>query len=160
MIEFAFYKKSAPRANWADEIISWWTNGPYSHVELIIDGVMYSSSPRDGYVRCKPHIYDPLSWDYIDVSVSDRDIDRIKKFFTKTENRKYDWLGILGFIIPVHDSEQKYFCSEWCTKAGIIGGIECLYDKNPSRMSPNRLAYTLLKAGYKRVKKIGDGYVI
>ena len=149
MVKFAFYKKTAPGADWTDKVISWWTKGPYSHVELIIDGIMYSSSPRDGRVRCEPHKYDTATWDYIEVLVSTQDKNRIKKFFLKTEGRTYDWLGIAGFVVPVHDSEKKYFCSEWCTKAGIIGGIECLFDKNPARMSPNRLANSLLAAGFK-----------
>jgi len=47
-IVVSFYKtKDNDNATFADKIIAWWTNGEYSHVELVIDGYMYSTSPRD-----------------------------------------------------------------------------------------------------------------
>ena len=154
IITFAFYKATAPHADWSDKTISWWTKGPYSHVELIFDNMMHSSSPRDGHVRSKPHKKDYDTWDYINVEIDGAGITRIRKFFEKTAGHRYDWPGILGFVIPVYDSEKKYFCSEWCSKAGIIGGIECLFDKNPSRISPNRLANILIKeGGYELIRK-------
>jgi len=150
-IKYAFYKAfEAKGAKKDDVIIAKWTRGPYSHVELIVlDDVMCSSSPRDGGVRCKEHIYDKSTWDYITIDVETQDITRYTKFYEVTKRLKYDWLGIVGFVLPVHDNPKKYFCSEWTSKAGIIMGIECLYTKEPSRLSPNKLAKTLLASGYK-----------
>jgi len=150
-IKFAFYKafeaKGAGKDDW---IIAEWTRGPYSHVEIIApDDVMCSSSPRDGGVRCKKHVYDKSTWDYISIDVDQNGTDRYVKFCSETQGMKYDWLGILGFVLPIHDDPEKYFCSEWSTRAGIIMGIECLYTKEPSRISPNKLAKILLNAGYK-----------
>ena len=150
-VKYAFYKafeaKGAKKDDW---IIAKWTRGPYSHVELIApDGVMCSSSPRDRGVRCKKHVYDKTTWDYITIDVETQDITRYTTFYEKTKGLEYDWLGVIGFVLPVHDEQEKYFCSEWTSKAGIIMGIKCLYTKEPSRLSPNKLATTLLKAGYK-----------
>ena len=149
-IKFAFYKAyEAPGKTWYDWVIAKWTRGPYSHVELIVDDMMYSSSPRDGHVRSKKHKYDPATWDYIPVTITIKDYKRFIKFWNQTESFKYDWLGILGFVLPLHDDPKKYFCSEWTSKAGIIMGINCLYIKEPSRLSPNKLAKTLIENGYK-----------
>ena len=148
-IYFAFYKAyEAAGRDFTDLVIASWTHGPYSHVEIVVDGCMYSSSGRDGGVRRKPHSLNPASWDYIAVQVEDDAIKKLDKFFEMTLECKYDWMGILGFVLPVHDSEKRYFCSEWCSKAGIVLDIECLYNKNPARISPNRLARILLKEGY------------
>ena len=148
-IMFAYYKAfEAPGRNWTDWVIAKWTNGPYSHMEIVIGDYMYSSSPRDGHVRKKPHKFDKNTWDYIKVQVDQRDIDNFHYFFDKVQGRKYDWLGIMGFVLPVHDSEKKFFCSEFCTKAGIVMNVKELFDKNPPRVSPNRHAEIMLRSGY------------
>jgi len=151
VVKYAFYKAfEAKDAEISDKIIAKWTRGPYSHVELIApDGTMCSSSPRDGGVRCKEHTYNKSTWDYITIDIDIQDMSRYISFIKETKGLKYDWLGIAGFVLPVHDNPKKYFCSEWTSKAGIIMGIECLYTKEPSRLSPNKLASTLLEAGYK-----------
>jgi len=143
-IQIAFYKGlSSPTADWQDKIICWWTKGPYSHVELIIDGYMYSTSPRDKKVRVKPHKFDENKWEYVILNINDDKIDEFKAFFEQTKGLPYDWAGILGFVIPLADKEKKYFCSEWVTKALIIMNMRKLYKIEPSKTSPNRL-YKLL----------------
>ena len=155
MIAYAFYKAfEAPRADWTDRLIAKWTKGPYSHVEIIIDGYMYSSSPRDGGVRRKKHRVDMTTWDYILIPENQINEKIILDFFKMTNNAKYDWLGIAGFVIPVHDNEQKYFCSEWTSKAGALAGIKCLYNKNFARLSPNKLARVLKEEG--KYESIGE----
>jgi len=142
-IKIAFYKKTAPKANWIDKIIAWWTKGLYSHVELIVENEMYSTSPRDGHVRKKKHIYDKNTWDYLTLKITEKDYKKFLNFFEQTQGLKYDWFGIFGFISPISDREDKYFCSEWVTKALIIVGINKLFPIEPSKTSPNRL-YKLL----------------
>jgi len=151
VFRYAFYKAfEAKGASIKDKIIAKWTHGPYSHVELVApNGMMCSSSPRYGGVRCKPHVYDKSTWDYITVNISNFAYFAYTKFCDETLGLKYDWLGIAGFVLPIHDNPKKYFCSEWTSKAGIIMGIECLYPKEPSRLSPNKLAKTLLAGGHK-----------
>ena len=142
MVKIAFYKGlSAPGRDWTDWLICRWTRGKYSHVELIIEGYMYSTSPRDGKVRRKKHIEDNETWDYIEVK--DIEVKHIIKFYNMTADEKYDWLGILGFVIPLKDRTNKWFCSEWVSNSLKIAGYEKLWKLEPSKISPNKL-YKLL----------------
>jgi hypothetical protein len=99
MVKVAFYKSKQNHADWKDKLIAWWTKGKYSHTELIINGYMYSTSPRDGCVRRKKHIYNENVWDYI--KVNNVEISKVVEFFEMTKGQKYDWLGILGFVVPL-----------------------------------------------------------
>ena len=135
--KIAFYKGlTAPHRDWTDWVICKWTRGPYSHVELVIDGFMYSSSPRDGSVRRKPHKVDNTTWDYVDVDINQKNV---LEFYNMTDGDKYDWAGILGFIIPIKDRTHNWFCSEWVSNALKIAGYSPLWPKEPSKISPNKL---------------------
>ena len=139
----AFYKGlTASYRNFTDWLICKWTRGPYSHVELIIDGFMYSTNPRDGKVRVKEHTFDEKTWDYIEIE--NVDVEKIKEFFKMTKSEKYDWLGILGFVIPFKDRTERWFCSEWVSNALKIAGCKKLWKQEPSKISPNKL-YEILK---------------
>ena len=141
--KIAFYKGlSAPGKDWTDWLICKWTHGKYSHVELVIDDLMYSSSPKDGRVRAKKHIVDIRSWDYINIDNIDE--DNVIEFFNITKGQKYDWIGILGFVIPIKDRTNEWFCSEWVSNALKISGCKKLWKQEPSKISPNKL-YIILK---------------
>jgi len=143
-LTIAFYKaKNNKNATFIDKVIAWWTNGDYSHVELIIDDSMYSTSPRDGKVRAKKHTPDN-NWDYINIDNINTDV--VFDFFMMTQDKKYDWLGIFGFVIPTKDRTNHWFCSEWVSNALKISGCKKLFTKNPSKLSPNDL-YKILTQG-------------
>jgi len=143
MVRIAFYKGlTAPHRDWKDWVICKWTHGQYSHVELVIGDTMYSSSPRAGKVRAKQHITDNESWDYIDMPfIEERNI---LEFFNMTQGSKYDYIGILGFVIPIKDRTNEWFCSEWVSNALKISGCKSLWKLEPSKISPNKL-YKILK---------------
>lgn len=106
-VSIAFYKG---KDDLLDRLVQWWTKSPYSHCELVIDGVAYSSSPRDGGMRTKVIDFNPNHWDIIPISA---DKDACKKWFNDRLGAKYDWLGLLGFIIPMRlESPYRWFCSE------------------------------------------------
>jgi len=63
-----------------------------------------------------------------------------------TKDKKYDWFGIFGFVIPTKDRTNRWFCSEWVSNALKISGCEKLFTKNPSKISPNEL-YKILTKG-------------
>ena len=151
----AFYKANNTNASWKDKLIAWYTNGPYSHTELIlIDGnkhIMCSSSPREGMVRCKPHTIDNDSWDYVEVEISHKDIDTIKDFYNSILGMRYDWSGILGFILPTQDRTDRWFCSETVSNALKIIGFRPMWYLEPSRVSPNKLYKLLRDAGYNKM---------
>jgi hypothetical protein len=144
MIKLAFYK--AHQGNLIDKIIGWWTNGEYSHTEIIVgnnldDLIMYSASGIDGGVRKKPHKYNPNKWEYIDI---DLNLNILNEIYNKTKDCKYDYLGILGFILPLQDRQNKWFCSEWVSNVLKCSGDKRLYLKEPSKLSPNKL-YKIIK---------------
>lgn len=114
MSQLAFY--IAKHGNIVDKAIAWWTNSKYSHVELVIDGMWYSTSPRDLKVRAKRLIPKEGHWDFVDVDV---DTTYAIEFFFLTSGRPYDWLGIwLTQFLPFNLHERKkFFCSEWCARA-------------------------------------------
>ena len=149
--------KKASSGSWLDRMIAWWTNGPYSHCEIVfssdgaIDGVppglvrggygslCYSSYPTDGGVRFKGIVLDPKIWDVFDVPC-----DRYQEYIAsrialKHVGEHYDWSGILGFVFTdIPGLPQDKFCSEICTiilqSCGLVGNL------NPTRTSPNSLA--------------------
>jgi hypothetical protein len=144
-IKIALYHAyRSPYAKWDDKIIAWWTFGPYSHAELVLetDGQLMqcSSSPRDGNVRCKQHRIDHKAWDYIPIQVTDEQYKRIIDFYKSIEGDRYDWFGILGFILPTKDRQDLWFCSETVSNALKINGFEKFWKIESSRVSPNDLA--------------------
>lgn len=103
-----------------DRLIDAWTNGPYSHAELWLDGPAhmarcFSSSSRDGGTRYKVIDLDSGKWDAIALPFTELDRWIIERHIAELGHKKYDWLGILGFVLPwgEHDDNDR-FCSEIC----------------------------------------------
>ncbi|RZN59028.1 enoyl-CoA hydratase [Avibacterium paragallinarum] len=128
------------------------TKGKYSHCEIAIETFeqwgqydwrkryqCYSSSIRDGGVRCKEINLDSGKWDLI--ALNGVDEYQIIRYFEQTKSKHYDWLGALGVVLFTPQSRDKFFCSEWCANA-INGGDEGW------RFSPNHLA-AIFKQGAK-----------
>lgn len=124
--QVAFYRADCKSAEWDDRLISWWTNSPYSHCELVINGIWISASPRDGRVRAKRIVPNPANWDMVDVEV---DPDIVWELYGKTVNHSYDWINIwFTQILPFGWQINKWWiCSEWVGTA--IFGKE--YKGNP-----------------------------
>lgn len=128
-----FYKA---KGQLLDRIIRLVTKSKYSHVEIFSNGYIYSSSPRDGGVRRKAFnlALNTSKWDYLPIDLK---VERLENFYTKTVNKKYDWLGVLRFILPFFkQNKNRYFCSEW------VG--ECLRYSQPELLTPQDL-YNLIK---------------
>lgn len=144
-VKVAFYKGlEATDTTIYDKAICYYTKGQYSHTELVLfDSISYSSSPRDGGVRRKKIIFDDKDWDFIEID--NIDVNKIVKFFNLTENDKYDWIGIFGFIVPFKDRTNAWFCSEWVSNALKIAGYESLWNKESSKIHPNMLYNILTK---------------
>ena len=108
-MKLAFYKG---REDLYDRLISWWTRGPYSHVELVIsDNYCMSSSPKDGGIRFKHIDLRPDHWDLVELEGYDPAY--AYNWFKEHEGRKYDILGILGFVFgPLRQDKKRFFCTE------------------------------------------------
>jgi hypothetical protein len=117
MITLGFYKGPGI---WVDRVIRWATRSPYSHVEVLLDGIpeggstrtSYSASGRDGGVREKGITFDAGKWDFVSVPW----VDPIKALaiFSQEQGSAYDWLGlILSQVLNLHrGSKGRWFCSE------------------------------------------------
>lgn len=117
----------------ADWVIRKATRGIYSHCEIAValgDGVFecYSSSPRDGGVRCKVMRLPSDKWDLIEINKAGTSVSA---FFVATQSCGYDWLGVVGFPWGLN-MRDKWFCSEWC--ACVLGLPK------PHRYTPSGLA--------------------
>lgn len=140
-VYLAFYKGKKrgwkPRdilARFSDWLTRKLTRGHYSHCEIAVekDGgfICYSSSIRDGGVRCKKiDVSDRLRWDLIPLKGLPE--EQINTFFAKTNGKKYDLCGALGVVLRWRQRKSRYFCSEWC---GELLGL-----RESWRFSPNDL---------------------
>lgn len=82
----------------------------YSHCELVIQGVCYSASARDGGVRGKVIDLDSGHWDVVDVP---GDEAAALAWFRQHQGERYDWMGVLRFALPfLRQRPGKWFCSE------------------------------------------------
>lgn len=134
-------------------LVSWWTNGPYTHIEVILEekgkGVYTcgSSSARDGGVRVKNMSLPVSKWDIIEFDSTPNDLLKAKKFFEENSGRKYDYLAWLGFLFRVYKGERKkIFCSEAALSS--VGFIQTW------RYDPNSMVPLILRLpGAKFVQK-------
>lgn len=132
-MKVAFYKNNSHLFN---RLVSWWTKGPYSHVELVFnDNLSASSSNRDHGVRYKHIKFNPDNWDVFQLTGFDETF--AQKFIAKQLGKKYDIKGLFGFVWAASkDNPRKYFCSEL-----VMGALGY---KEPWRFSPND-CYVILK---------------
>jgi len=141
-IYIAFYKGHG--GNWwqrtQDRLIRFFTRGKYSHCEIAELASprlgaynCFTSSPRDGGVRIKGMGLPSAKWDLIAIEGGG---DEAAEFYLAHKGKKYDWLGVLGFVLRTKQSPNRYFCSEYV--AEFLGFPE------PWRFSPNDL-YAILK---------------
>lgn len=118
-----------------DKLISFVTHSPLVHCELVSVKLAdtfygYTSEPFVG-VRAKWIKYSDDDWVFVKLPNNIRDLNDIKTFYNTTKGKKYDYLGVLGFVFGNRDNKNRYFCSEWCSEA--------LGFKNPSKISPGKL---------------------
>jgi hypothetical protein len=110
-----------PASHWWDRFrdacVCVWTFSRYSHAELVIDGVCYSSSPRDGGVRGKQIDLKSGRWDVYPVTI---DVARAQRWYLEHYGQPYDWTGAARFALPfLKHRPQKWFCFE--SVAAAIG---------------------------------------
>lgn len=103
----------------------WWITkkvqkGPFActtHVEAIhcehSDGsiTMASSSIRDGGVRSKDILLNPLRWNIVDVPMWD--VQDSIKLLTLTQGSKYDLRGAIATAFIGSPQAGRYFCNQW-----------------------------------------------
>ncbi|RLC81293.1 MAG: hypothetical protein DRI61_04125, partial [Chloroflexi bacterium] len=133
----AFYKA---HGTLADRLVRWWTRSPYSHVEVVIDGIWYSASPREGEVRSKAMPMSWDRWDFVRINATPSQKRHIRDLFESQMGKHYDWLGIvMTQIIPLGiQNPSRWFCSEICAAVLHDSGAAPL-SAMPAWYSPGRL---------------------
>lgn len=112
-VRLALYKRPG---RWVDKIIRVRTSSPYSHCEVVVAGLCFTSSNRDGGVRVKPIDLDD-GWDVIDLPRADP--RAVHRLLGLTIGQGYDWIGAIvgrGLDVKLRHSE-RWFCSQWCAEA-------------------------------------------
>lgn len=111
--------------------IQCWTNSIYSHCELIVNDLCYSSSPMDGGVRAKTINMTSDKWDFIELPWADA--DAVILYFNVTDHHKYGWVGLItSQLFNLNRAEKDtQFCSQWCAAAVGL--------PNPASYSPSTL---------------------
>lgn len=114
MVYLAQYKGKGKIGN---ALIRWWTKRPYSHCELVVDGVCYSSSLMDGGVRAKTIVLKPEHWDLHPIPNSLG--PGILSYYEQTKKQKYSWMDLIRSQIFNRNSDEPgaAFCSDWCAAA-------------------------------------------
>lgn len=149
MVKVAFFKGNPGTffANLGDELIRWWTNGPYSHAEIATqfkdDGTaLCHSSVLLGTPNGVRSIWRDISaatdWDVVELT--DVDPAAVEAWFAANNGCKYDILGLIGFVLRRDQySKNKYFCSESVADSlGIADGWR--YDPNALKPIVDKLS--------------------
>lgn len=128
-MHLALYKGKGQIGN---ALIRWWTGNSYSHCELVIDGICYSSSVMDKGVRSKSIDLTSGNWDLVELpsELKNPALD----YFKKTEHDSYGWPSLIASQIfnRNHTSKHAAFCSEWCAAAL---NLPCPPTYSPSTLS-------------------------
>ena len=136
------FRKAKTSWNPISKFISFWTKGPYSHVEFVFD----HTKPRTWFgavlsgLRFTQDITGNLKkWDYLQLAL---DSAKVYALCLSVEGRKYDIAGVLSYILPfIKQDPRMYYCSE------IIYDVLVKMDylkSGEKKVDPNKL-YNLLK---------------
>lgn len=142
-VYLALYKgRSSGLSRLGLAIVRYITKSQYSHCEIIRDYRCYkvgiTSSPSEGgVVRRKIHIGD--DWDTF--RINEKVWDAANDLWNREHGARYDWIGLLRFVIPILNSNSKtrWFCSEFCA---TVMGLE-----DPWTYSPASLASFVMSQG-------------
>lgn len=126
MTVLAFYKGTLaenPKARLFDRLVCAWprSRGRFSHAELVEVleegwGACWSSSARDGGVRCKR--IDLASGRWVLVWLPGVPLQPALEWFRNHKGEPYDYPGILGYVLPlVKQWRAWWYCSEACAAA-------------------------------------------
>lgn len=136
MIKVAFYTGSG---RLIDNLIRWWTDSQYSHCEILFsNGEMFSADAWSNSTRFNSQ-FNPDHWEFVELQAGESVEAFLYKWCMDRVGKKYDWLGVIGFVLPwFNQDSQRWFCSEVCG-AGLkfIGKIPV--DTKTSRLTPQAL---------------------
>lgn len=115
MVQLALYK--GPANGLMNRVAAFairaWTWSRWSHAELVINGVCWSSSARDGGVRCKRIDLDSGHWDVLDLHLKHEQVTAALAWYQEHQGAAYDYLGIARFVAPfIGHGRTRWECFE------------------------------------------------
>jgi hypothetical protein len=124
MIHLAFKRQTG---GIFDKLICWKTGSEFCHVELWLDGniqaaLCFSSRQPDGtsfaHINLAATFDGKPIYELIPLYLTSKQEIAVNAFCQGCGHKDYDWLGILGFVLPwgEHDDHDR-FCSEICTES-------------------------------------------
>jgi hypothetical protein len=117
-------------------LIRWRLCSQWCHGGIVVAGWLVQSTPERGLHATSE--WSPENWTLIDLG-SERD-KSAWKLLGQSIGTPYDWLGVLGFAVPVlaSASVDRLYCFAWCALA---------MGMPPARwMTPERLLFHTLQA--------------
>ena len=129
-MKLALRRTAAENATWAQRqfaaLTRWRLCSVYCHAGIVIGDRLYQVNAAHGLHESD---YTPERWDLFDLG-DERDAAALA-LFSELEGDKYDYLGVLGFGLPVRGDADRLYCFEWCA---LAMGVE------PQRwMTPEKL---------------------
>lgn len=125
------------------KLISWWCNGPYYHVEFILEDKWISANPDDNIYIRKLRPLDHVKYDYIDlpsITVTEDTYNHIWGYIKDLTHTKYDMLGLIwNQVFGFNIYNDRYFCSELIVDILKLLGYHEFYDYRASEFSPQDL---------------------
>ena len=119
-------------------LIKFWTMSEYSHAELVLDGMCYSSSSRDGGVRSKRINIKSGKLDVYDITDTKQIKAKALSWFVEHDGDSYDYRNIFRHVIPfIGHNENHWVCFE---AIGAALGI-----KDPHKLDADDLIKEALK---------------
>lgn len=125
-VALVFYRG---RGDWMDRLIRLCTGSPYSHCEIRVGRLCYTSHQgRRGVTAMRRDTF--ADWDA--VPLPNVRPDDVLRFFRATHADGYNWLGVLAAAFRVgYLPRGRWHCAQWC--AAAIGA------ENPARITPGGL---------------------
>jgi len=143
------FKKIREDSDLISKIIGWKQGTKYSHVEIgfEVKPSVYNSLvalPVDSGIYLEEKMYFHDKWDTMQLEVTDKQYALAMHIVDGYVGKRYDKLGIAGFVLPVRDEEGAWFCSE-----AVANVLKCLGHKDMFYVEPSRV-------GIKRLLEILD----
>ena len=137
-------------------------NGP-SHVAIrdTLTGLVYEAWEPHG-VRILPHLgcdhMPGTRVDLYDWHLDAGDVEEVLVFCGSQVGKKYDFLGILGFVTKrARDDAGKWFCSELVTAAGNLTTRPLIVRTNPRNVAPVHVCWSPALQYHGSVQTRADG---
>lgn len=145
MIKIALYKR---RKGFFNNAIYYWQSllrkarkyRQYTHVEVVVNGIWYTSSYNGDGIRKRMIDGNNGHWDFHTIETTLEQDKLIAEWFNKRLERGYDWYGILlSQVLPLNiEHPKKWFCSE-AVYASLVYAKVIPKGKQAQWYSPARL---------------------